>query len=233
MTNANKSSLSRTKRAMLIFPVARIDRQIRKKCPGKRVGDKTPVYFAAILEELMKCVLEGAITKASNQRISHMHLKKAIEADACLNAFFGNNVTWGNKIFAHKNATARINRDEEERRAKNREKANAAAQKKADKLDRVVAFQTERADNAAMEAKRKEAKRKEAKEAKEAEEAKEERGVKRDEAEDADDPPATPLGAIKKKAKTPEAPNAPEKKKKKKKKPVEATTTTTTTTTTA
>ena len=47
-------------RAGLVFPVGRIGRYIREKCPHLKVGKTGPVFMAAVIEYLCAEILEIA-----------------------------------------------------------------------------------------------------------------------------------------------------------------------------
>ncbi|TFK32788.1 histone-fold-containing protein [Crucibulum laeve] len=84
---------SRSAKAGLQFPVARIQRIMRKSHPGQRIGAGTGVYLAAVLEYLAAEILELAGNAARDnkkRRIIPRHLQLAIRNDEELNKLLGN-----------------------------------------------------------------------------------------------------------------------------------------------
>ncbi|NWQ95941.1 H2AX protein, partial [Burhinus bistriatus] len=79
---AKKSRLSRSSRAGLLFPVSRIDRQLRRGHFAERFGARAPVYLAAVLQWVTHKTMDvaGMICKNSKQkRISPSHLQTALQ----------------------------------------------------------------------------------------------------------------------------------------------------------
>ncbi|XP_059672713.1 late histone H2A.2.2-like [Gavia stellata] len=79
---AKKSRLSRSSRAGLLFPVSRVDRQLRQGRFAERFGARAPVYLAAVLQWVTHKTMEvaGKISKQSKQqRISPSHLQMAVQ----------------------------------------------------------------------------------------------------------------------------------------------------------
>lgn len=79
---AKKSRSSRSSRAGLLFPVSRVDRQLRRGHFAERLGARAPVYLAAVLQ----CVTHKTMDEAAKiskekkqQRISPLHLKMAMQ----------------------------------------------------------------------------------------------------------------------------------------------------------
>ncbi|XP_074428641.1 uncharacterized protein LOC141737599 [Larus michahellis] len=84
---ARKSRSSRSSRAGLLFPVSRVDRQLRRGLFAERFGARAPVYLAAVLQCVTHEVMDvaGMICKKSKQkRISPSHLQMALQKCAGL-----------------------------------------------------------------------------------------------------------------------------------------------------
>ena len=87
-----KKSVSRSAKAGLQFPVARIGRFLKKGKFATRVGAGAPVYLASILEYLTAEVLELAGNAAKDNkktRINPRHIQLAVRNDEELNKLFG------------------------------------------------------------------------------------------------------------------------------------------------
>lgn len=85
---SRKTSVSRSKKAGLQFPVARIERFLRKGRYADRVGAGAPVYAAAVMEYLTAEVLELAGNAARDNkktRIIPRHIQLAVRNDEELN----------------------------------------------------------------------------------------------------------------------------------------------------
>lgn len=83
---------SRSKRAGLNFPVGRMHRHLRDGRYTTRIGARTPVYLAAVLEYIMAEVLELSTISASStkkKRITPRHIQLAIQDDEELSRLFG------------------------------------------------------------------------------------------------------------------------------------------------
>ena len=89
---AGKKSTSKSAKAGLQFPVARIGRFLKKGKFATRVGAGAPVYLAAILEYLTAEILELAGNAARDNkktRIVPRHIQLAVRNDEELNKLFG------------------------------------------------------------------------------------------------------------------------------------------------
>lgn len=76
---------SRRKKAGLIVSVSRVDAFLRKSATGMRVGGKTPVYLAGVIEYVLSELLDGAIKVAADQtkkRLSPRHIMLARANDS-------------------------------------------------------------------------------------------------------------------------------------------------------
>lgn len=83
-----KSSMSRSSRAGITFPVGRIHRLLRKGNYAGRVGTGAAVYLSAVLEYLCAEILElagNASRDNKKQRIAPRHILLAVKNDEELN----------------------------------------------------------------------------------------------------------------------------------------------------
>lgn len=83
-----KSSVSRSSRAGITFPVGRIHRLLKKGNFAQRVGNGAAVYLAAILEYLCAEILElagNASRDNKKHRIAPRHILLAVKNDEELN----------------------------------------------------------------------------------------------------------------------------------------------------
>ena len=83
---------SKSSKAGLQFPVARVGRYLKKGKYAPRVGAGAPVYLAAVLEYLAAEILELAGNAARDNkksRISPRHLQLAVRNDEELNRLMG------------------------------------------------------------------------------------------------------------------------------------------------
>ena len=93
--------LSRSARAGLQFPVARIGRLLRKGQYAPRVGAGASVYLTAVLEYLAAEILELAGNAARDnqrRRIAPRHIQLVVRNDEELSALFGNAVVSGGGV---------------------------------------------------------------------------------------------------------------------------------------
>lgn len=92
MCPAKKSSKSANKKAGLTFPVARVNRYIKKGRFAKRVGGNAPIFMAAVLEYVVAEVLEVAGNNAladKKHRLRPRHVMLAIQEDQDLQKLLG------------------------------------------------------------------------------------------------------------------------------------------------
>lgn len=90
MAQARKKSMSRAKKAGLVFPVSRISRHMRDMKRSKRIGAGASVYMAAVLEYAAAELLEsagGALGK--RKRITPTDVMRAIRNDEELHQLLG------------------------------------------------------------------------------------------------------------------------------------------------
>ena len=104
-----KAAGSKTKsaKAGLTFPVARIGRFLRKGRYAKRVGVGAPVYMAAVLEYVVAELLElsgNAAKDNKKMRIIPRHIQLAVRNDDELNSFFGNAIIASGGVLPNINA---------------------------------------------------------------------------------------------------------------------------------
>lgn len=89
---SRSSRSSRSSRAGLLFPVSRIDRQLRRGQFAECFGAGTPVYLAAVLQWVTHEAMDmaGRISKKSNQQcISPCHLWMAVKNSSVLKHLLG------------------------------------------------------------------------------------------------------------------------------------------------
>jgi len=85
-------STSKSAKAGLQFPVARVGRYLKQGRYGKRLGGGAPVYMAAVLEYLAAEILELAGNAARDNkksRITPRHMQLAVRNDEELNKLLG------------------------------------------------------------------------------------------------------------------------------------------------
>jgi len=86
-----KKSISKSSRAGLQFPVARLGRYLKKGKYANRVAAGAPVYLAAVLEYLTAEVMElsgNAAKDHKKRRITPRHIQLAVRNDDELNKLF-------------------------------------------------------------------------------------------------------------------------------------------------
>mmetsp|Transcript_7489 Transcript_7489/g.15511 ORF Transcript_7489/g.15511 Transcript_7489/m.15511 type:complete len:138 (+) Transcript_7489:186-599(+) len=88
-----QKGVSKSAKAGLQFPVARIGRYLRSLKKTSRVGGGAPVYLAAVLEYLAAEILELAGNAAKDNKRSRIvprHITLAVKNDEELNRLLGN-----------------------------------------------------------------------------------------------------------------------------------------------
>lgn len=96
-----KTSVSRSTRAGITFPVGRIHRLLRKGNYAERVGNGSAVYLAAVLEYLCAEILElagNACRDNKKQRIAPRHILLAVKNDEELKLLAGVTISEGGVI---------------------------------------------------------------------------------------------------------------------------------------
>ena len=89
---SKKKATSKSAKAGLTFPVARIGRGLRNMRLAKRYGAGGPVYLTAVIEYMAAEVLElagNACRDNKKKRVTPRHLVLAIRNDEELNKFLG------------------------------------------------------------------------------------------------------------------------------------------------
>ncbi|XP_072190429.1 histone H2A.J-like [Excalfactoria chinensis] len=87
-----RTKKSRSSRAGLLFPVSRIERQLRRGQFAERFGASAPVYLAAVLQWVTQKTMDmaGKISKKSNQHcISPLHLQMSVKNSSILKHLLG------------------------------------------------------------------------------------------------------------------------------------------------
>ncbi len=87
-----KTTVSRSTRAGLQFPVGRVARMLRKGNYAQRIGSGAAVYLTAVIEYLCAEVLEldgNASRDNKKRRIGPRHIQLAVRNDEELNTLLG------------------------------------------------------------------------------------------------------------------------------------------------
>ncbi|XP_055823311.1 probable histone H2A.3 [Solanum dulcamara] len=95
---AEKYSRSRSSKAGVQFPVGRITRFLKAEKYAKRVGARSPVFLAIVLEYLATEVLELAVYAARDNkktRIIPRHIQLAVRNDDELSKLLGDVINSG------------------------------------------------------------------------------------------------------------------------------------------
>lgn len=97
-----KKSVSKSQKAGLTFPVARINRFMKGNSGMKRIGGSAPVYMTAVLEYVTAEIMELAgigTKKAGRKTVTPDDLTAALRGDVDLaKVFAGHGIFVGDKI---------------------------------------------------------------------------------------------------------------------------------------
>lgn len=97
-----KKSVSKSERAGLTFPVARLNKHLKTKSKMKRVGSSAPVYLTALVEYVAAELLDAAGNKtkdAGRKTVSIDDLCKGLRTDKDLSRLFASNsIFMGEKL---------------------------------------------------------------------------------------------------------------------------------------
>jgi histone H2A len=98
----DKKSVSKSQKAGLTFPVARINRFMKGNSGMKRIGGSAPVYMTAVLEYVTAEIMELAgngTKKAGRKTVTPDDLTSALRGDVDLaKVFAGHGIFVGDKI---------------------------------------------------------------------------------------------------------------------------------------
>jgi histone H2A len=92
-----KASVSKSQKAGLTFPIARVNRHLKNNSGMKRVGGTSPVYMTAVIEYVVAEVLEtaGNVTKEGKRKtMTPDDVARAVRLDGDLARMFA-----GHKMF--------------------------------------------------------------------------------------------------------------------------------------
>lgn len=92
---------SRSKRANLLVPVARIERMLRQHRCAERIGGEAPVYLAAAVEYLIMDILNSADTEVRRSKaktITTRHLNLAIRQNSSWNTIMQKGIVRGGGV---------------------------------------------------------------------------------------------------------------------------------------
>lgn len=106
MAGKKSSGKSRSSRAGITMPVARVARALKTGKYAERFGRTAPVFLAGALDYLAAELIElsGSVAKkAKKQRITPRAINLAVRADADLNALLGDALVSGGGVQPHIN----------------------------------------------------------------------------------------------------------------------------------
>ncbi|XP_015727731.1 late histone H2A.2.2-like [Coturnix japonica] len=127
---AKKSRSSRSSRAGLLFPVSRIERQLRRGQFAERFGACAPVYLAAVLQWVTQKIMDmaGKISKKSNQQcISPQHLQMSVKSSSILKHLLGSEPEYHGGDVPQSQCTALSKRKKTKRRKRRSRQQSAPA----------------------------------------------------------------------------------------------------------
>ena len=100
--NGKPKSVSKSAKAGLTFPIARVNRYMRQKGGARRVGGSAPVFLTAILEYVTSELMDVAgqrTSKANRKTISDQDVSAAVRNDPDLSKLFaGHAIFMGDKV---------------------------------------------------------------------------------------------------------------------------------------
>lgn len=97
---AKKKTLSKSTRAGLVFPVAKVNKHLRQAQKSSRVGGGAPIYLAGVLEYAAAEILEMAMAGMSKRkRITPTDILRGVRSDRELNIMLaGTSVFVGDRV---------------------------------------------------------------------------------------------------------------------------------------
>ena len=101
--------VSRSARAGVLFPVARMLRYLKRDTHHLRVGSGTPVYMAAVIEYLTGLWLNFEYSFLRSVRHAFVHVSLPFECACALPVFVGHEVTVSPHPLLHTHATVTRN----------------------------------------------------------------------------------------------------------------------------
>lgn len=131
-----KKSITKSKKAGLMFPVGRVHRFLRsRKDTNQRVGETASVYLTAVLEYLTVELLDIAKTRADNfklKRITPTHLRQAIQNDTDWSLFNETPLMCGAQDLPLESSFIRYKKSERSKALKEKREKRAAEKKVAE-----------------------------------------------------------------------------------------------------
>ena len=92
-----KASVSKSQKAGLTFPIARINRHLKSQSGMKRIGGTSPVYMTAVVEYVVAEIMEIAgniVKEAKRKTMTPDDIARAVRLDGDLAKMFA-----GHKLF--------------------------------------------------------------------------------------------------------------------------------------
>ncbi|XP_015718036.1 histone H2A, sperm-like [Coturnix japonica] len=124
-----KTKKSRSSRAGLLFPVSRIERQLRRGQFAERFGACAPVYLAAVLQWATHKTVDmaGKISKKSNQQcISPQHLQMSVKSSSILKHLLGSRPKYRGRAAPKSHRMASPSRMKKNKKMKRRSRQQSA-----------------------------------------------------------------------------------------------------------